>query len=637
MSGLAAILGAAGSAEESAGTAMLGRLNHRGADQHQWWSGEAGRIGVCRWNWELGSGFADGMLILEQGSLIVAADASLYYVQDLMVALNSVGVVPQGNSPSHLIAAAYLAWADRLVDHLEGDYAFVIWDRQQQRLLAARDFAGSRPLYFASAGSRLILASTPVAVVAHPAVSRELNLLSIAEDLIGSSSMALTDTAFSSVQRLPAGWRLDWEPGRTASLIRCWSPPRFEQDPSIDPSEAAGELRRVLGSAVGQRMDRLRPTAVWTSGGYDSPAIFALAASAARTDQLPAAFPVSMSYPPGDPGREDELIQKVGDFVGSPIHWLDIATVPGLPDPWKWAEERDDPFAHPYEEWNRALARVSREAGARVILGGNGGDQFFGVSPVFLADLFRTGRWPTLIAEIRGLGFGSADWKSLFHWAIQPSLPAPLMGLAKLVRGGRPLRAHLQSPIPDWLTIDRQTANKLWDRQWNYGLRETGESLSSAETRWYLSSSFGQRIATSVVGFAQQTGVEARSPMYDLRVLEFMAKRPRIDRFANGETKRLLRKAMVGVLPDEHLAPRKTRTGLPSAYLHRVRLAALPAWWESLDKRLLLHDLGLVSLADFQAGMGRFLQRPEWEGRLGGQLFNILVAEFWLRAHSGLK
>ena len=634
MSGIAAVLGAPTATERANAEAMLARLRTRGADQTAWWSGESELIGVCRADWELGRSFAGGVMVLEEEHLVIAADASLYYIDDLRRALRGVEASPRGDSPSHLIAAAYRAWGDRMLDHLEGDYAFLIWDRQRRRLLAARDFAGSRPLYFSYANGRLIMASSPVAVVAHPGVPRTLNRLAIGEDLIGTSSMAVGETAFSAVERLPPGSKLVWQAGGAPRTELFWDPPRFERDEGPGQAEAAEELKALLQTAVAERLAVDGATAVWTSGGYDSPAVFALGLAAGKAAGRGPVFPVSMSYPAGDPGREDELIEAVGKFVGSGIHWIDIAEVPGLPDPWIWADRRDEPFAHPYEEWNRALAATSREGGARVVLGGNGGDQFFGVSPVFLADLLRAGRWRELVAEAHGLGFRRGDFRSLFHWAVQPVLPPALLGAAAFIRGGRPLRAHLQSPVPDWLTIDSATARSLLGRQWHYGLRRPDETFGSAETRWYLTSAFGQRIATSVVGFAQQTGVEARSPMYDRRVIEFMARRPRADRFAQGETKRLLRRAMRGVLPDEHLAPRTARTGLPSAYLHRVRLAALPAWLESLGKTLQLSELGLVRSAELMRAMERFLRNPAWEGRLGGQLFNILSAEFWIRAHS---
>lgn len=634
MSGIAVVLGAHGQGEESAGRAMLENLRFRGGDQSQWWIGDTGLIGVCRAAWELGADFAAGVLVLEEPQLVVAADASLYYVDELRRALRGAGVRPAGDSPSHLIAAAYRAWGPDFADALEGDFAFVVWDRARRRLVAARDFAGARPLYFARAGDRLVLASTPTAVAAHPAVSRELNPLALAEDLIGASSMAVQETAFRAVERLPAGARLTWQPGSAPRIDRFWEPPRFDRIEGPEADEAAEQLRALLRAAVRERLATAGPSAVWMSGGYDSPAVFALAQSARGHGTRGPVIPVSMSYPKGDPGREDELIEAVGGHLGARIQWVDSAAVPGLPEPWAWAARREEPFAHPYEEWNRALAAGSRDTGARVILGGNGGDQFFGGSPVFLADLLRAGRWRDLWGEARAIGLGGRNYRDFFHWAIQPALPAALLDLARRARGGRPLRAHLQSAVPGWLGLDQATVQALWQRQWHYGLRRQDETFGSAETAWYLQASFGQRVVSSVVGILQQAGVEARSPMYDRRVIEFMARRPREDRFARGETKHLLRRAMAGLLPAEHLAPRSTRTGLPSAYLHRARLAALPLWAEAAGSHLRLADLGLVNASGLRAALRRFLGNPEWEGKLGGQLFNLFAAEFWIRSHT---
>src|SRR5262249_45146455 len=126
---------------------MMARCANRGADESEQWISEGALLSVGRFAWEMGPDFSDGVLVLDDGSAILAADASLYYREDLKKALVQAGVHPEGNSPSHLIAAAYRAWDVNLVDRLEGDFAFVLWDRRKQRLIAARDFAGSRPLY----------------------------------------------------------------------------------------------------------------------------------------------------------------------------------------------------------------------------------------------------------------------------------------------------------------------------------------------------------------------------------------------------------------------------------------------------------------------------------------------------------
>jgi asparagine synthase (glutamine-hydrolysing) len=633
VSGLIAVVGAPGSAEDGAGRLMLARAASRGPDLARWWSGEDGLLGVCRAEWELAPDFADGAMVLDRHPVVLVADASLYYRDDLRRALRGAGIRLEGNSPTHLIAAAYQAWGSGLLDVIEGDYAFVLWDRHQRQLLAARDFAGTRPLFFAHVGDRLILGSSLTAVAEHPAVPRDLNRMALAEDLVGASSTAVRETAFHSVERLPAGSRLLWRPGTAPRVERFWEPPRFERGDGPPSREAAEQLRAVLRAAVRERLADDGPTAVWTSGGFDSPSVFALAHSAARQAGRRPVVPVSMSYPVGDPGREDELVEAVARLARVPIHWVRIGDVPGLPDPRHWGQRRDQPFAHPYEEWNRALARGTREAGARVIMGGNGGDQFFSVSPVFLADLARSGRWLELASEAKAIGFRWRSLRELFHWAIQPALPAAALGLAKRLRGGRPLRPHLATAAPDWLGLSPSCRAALSQRQWTYALRRPDESLGSAESAWYLTTTFGQRICAMVAEIALTEGAEVRSPMYDRRVMEFMARRPREDRYSLGETKILLRQAMQGLLPAEHLAPRPRRTGLPSAYLHRVRREALPRWAETAGGQFRLADLGLVQPESIAVALARYLGNPRWEGSLGSELFNLFSTEFWLRAH----
>src|SRR5690606_40022606 len=101
---------------------------------------------------------------------------SLYYRRDLVRALEAAGVHPRSDTPSHLILAAYRAWGEECVDRLEGDYAFVIWDRARRRAFAARDFGAKRPLHYAELGTELVIASSIGGVVAHPRCPATLNL-----------------------------------------------------------------------------------------------------------------------------------------------------------------------------------------------------------------------------------------------------------------------------------------------------------------------------------------------------------------------------------------------------------------------------------------------------------------------------
>jgi hypothetical protein len=183
------------------------------------------------------------------------------------------------------------------------------------------------------------------------------------------------------------------------------------------------------------------------------------------------------------------------------------------------------------------------------------------------------------------------------------------------------------------MALDPRTVAELRERQWSYHHRRPGETTGSAETSWYLQALFGQRVGALVAGLAQQAGVEARSPLYDRRVIEFVARRPREDRFSRGETKRLLRASMNGLLPAAVLTRRRDRTGVAVEYLRKSRRAALPGWAEVIGAELRLSELGLVRAADLRAAQARYLSTPRWEGTLGGELFNVYSAEFWVRAH----
>jgi asparagine synthase (glutamine-hydrolysing) len=610
---------------------MLAASRRRGGDRSRIWSSDDGLIGVTRAEWEMGPDFADGELVLERGQLVVATDARLYYREDLRRAVRSAGARAESDSSSQLIASAYMAWGTGMCQPLEGDFAFVLWDRQRRQLVAACDFAGTRPLHFAWTGGRLILASSLTGVLAHPAVSREINRLAVAEQLIGASSTCVEETVYRAIQRVPAGARLTWQPGQAPVIQRFWEPPIFDREDGVGAAEAAEQLRAVLRGAVRERLATSGSTAVLTSGGYDSPSILALGQMAARQAGSGPVVPVSMSYPEGDPGREDELITAVANRLNLRVQWTDVADVPGFPDALTWAREREEPFAHQYDQWNRVLHRRARQVDARVVLGGNGGDQFFSVSPVFLADLCRSGHWLELAREASALGLGRRIG-DLLHWTMQPLLPAGVLRMARHV-SGKALRPHLQSRMPAWLDLDAATVEALRERQWSYALRRPGETFASAETAWYLTTSFGQRICSIVTAIGLDEGLETRSPMYDRRVIEFMARRPRVDRFSQGEAKRLLRRAMAGVLPESHLVARRTRTGLPHRYLQRARREAIPAWSQALGGRTLLGDLGLVDVTALQRAAHRYLSNPRWEGTLGTELFNVFSAEFWLAEH----
>ncbi|HEX6533538.1 MAG TPA: asparagine synthase-related protein [Gemmatimonadaceae bacterium] len=618
---------------ESVARRMLDRMRTRGADRVAVWRGEGALLAVARHEWEMHPDFSGDALVVEDDDLVVAADASVYYRADLRRALDRRGVAAAGDTPSHLVLAAYRAWGDDCAARLEGDFAYIVWNRKTRRLCAARDFSGKRTLYYAEPGDTLIVASTISAVVAHPQCPGDFNYTSLAETA-GGLFAASHETCYAAVRALPAGWTLARREGGRghAELRRHWSPPPMRERDDLSFEEGAEALRELLVRSVMERTVSGGPTSVWLSGGWDSTAVFGAGKEGARRlgESTRELLPVSMSYPPGDPGREDELIQAVADHWGARVHWVNIADVPFFDRPAERAARRDEPFAHPFEMWHRALARGSRAVGSRVALEGVGGDQLFQVSEVFLADLLRAGRWGELAREWREKGMRGTGFRNFFRWAVQPLLPAPALAIARVLRRGRPLVGHLERRPPEWLDAGFVRRHRLEERERAFTPQRRRGTCAAYETEWYLTHPYFPRVFGLASAFALEEGVEIRSPLYDRRVIEFALTRPRWERSSGPETKRLLRAAVRGLLPDVVLAPRPARTGGTGGYFDRSMRERFPALQNEMLSDSVLVRAGIIDAYRFRQLGTSYVKGGS--GQLGVNLFFTLQTELWLRA-----
>ena len=636
---MSAILGIfpspAGAASRAVAERMLRAMKARGADSYGIWREEDGGalLAAARYTWELEPGFSDGILVLAEDDVVVAADASIYYRDDLRRALKSEGIVPERDSASHLILAAYRAWGDACAARLEGDFAYIVWSRRDRRVCAARDFAGKRTLFFAELGGTLVIASSIGGVLAHPDCPREIDLAEVAA-AAGGLFGATVESCYTAVRNVPAGFTLS-RAERGTALSRHWSPPP-EAKGSAVPSfeEAAAELRVRLERAALERVPPHGDVSIWLSGGWDSPAVFGAGQAALRASSDPRSLlPVSVSYPPGDPGREDELIQAAADHWHVPVHWLDIRKIPFFDHPAERAAARDEPFGHAFEMWHRSLARGSRSVGARVAFDGVGGDQLFQVSEVYFADLLRSGHWLELRREWKAKRMSGTGFRSFFRQAVQPLLGERSLRLAAALRGGRPLVGYLERRAPSWIRAEVVASNGLEARERNASLRQRRISCVRHETNWYLTYPYFPRVFGLASAMALEEGVELRSPLYDARVIELALQRPRWERSSGTETKRLLRRAVTGLLPERLLAPRSAKTGTTGAYFDRSMREGFPSLCQEFLRCSELEASGMIDAEELRQSATAYLQQRAANGQVGVNLFFTLQAELWLRAH----
>jgi len=186
--------------------------------------------------------------------------------------------------------------------------------------------------------------------------------------------------------------------------------------------------------------------------------------------------------------------------------------------------------------------------------------------------------------------------------------------------------------IPPWITPAFAVEHGLEELTRSPVVRRPGESLAACETQWHLRTPWVPAILSCLSSMALEYGVEIRSPLYDRRVVEFAATRPRAERSQGGETKRLLRASMRGLLPDNVLAPRASRTGMTLGYFHRSMHAGLATVLLETFKESLLAESGVIDIKQFWQAAGRYLKSQD--ANSGVELFLTLQAELWLRAHA---
>ncbi len=627
MTAIAAVFGARGASAEPEVRAMLAAMADRGAERRAVVSREGAVVGVTRDAWQSGTAFAGQTLVGEAGDLIVVADASVYYRDDLRRALRDGGQPEESEEPSALILAAYRAWGDAAPARLEGDFAWLVWDRQRARLCAARDFSASRPLHYALIDGTLVVASSVAGVLAHPRCPRTVNLPNVGAVAAGLFADA-EQTAWEAVRSVPAGHTLTWSAKEGVRVTRHWTVPEIETGRGPAFEEAAVELRRLLQAAAAERTVPNRETGVWLSGGYDSTAIYACTLQAIRESGADNGVrPVSVQYPKGDAGYEDDYIQAVTDQWGQPTRFLPIESIPFFDRPVERALTRTEPFAHPYEMFNRALARTSRSEGARVALVGKGGDELFSTTSYYIADLLRRGRLVAFAREWMRRP-GKSVW-SFVHYAVAPSLPLRVRKAAAVVRGGRPLHHYLDRVVPAWIRPDFLRKHRIVEHEEAHTPRVPRGGVSANEAHWALSYAFNARVFQEVADIALSEGVEIRTPIFDARVIAFALSRPREERAAGTQTKYLLRRAMRGLLPDGVLAARRTRTGVTTTYMANAMTDALDAQLTAVLAAPVLDAAGVIDGAAFREAWASGTARA---GGLGGlSLFLTLQAELWSR------
>lgn len=483
----------------------------------------------------------------------IVLNGEIYNYVELRQELEAGGARFRTRSDTEVLVEAYRRWGVGCFERCAGFWAVVLYDARRRAVLLARDRIGKAPLYVAQRAGALWFASEIKSLFAGAGRTGFAAREQAVADFIALGCRDIDhETFYEGITSFPSAAYAWLEPDGTYAAHPYWQVPTTRlAERDITPGAAAAGLRERLAEALRIRLRADVPVALGLSGGMDSSALAALAASAglritaytiafprSSADELPYARAVQRHYPSLIEQRVVE--QPLTDF-------FDAADA--------YVAHMDEPFHSPNMLTNQRVFRRMADDGSRACVDGGGGDEVLAGYPgvtymPFLEELLRRGDLRRLHRECVAFSeapvqpFGPAYWRrlgALLRYATRRRLPARVVWAwharrdaqlaAAGVRLGRQPRAMPNSDLA------RILIEKMTHWQMNYWMRSG--NLSS-----------------------MGVPLEVRNPFLDHRVVEYAYRLPLTYLVRDGWLKWILRVATADLLPAE-VVWRPNKMGLP--------------------------------------------------------------------------
>ncbi len=555
------------------------------------------------------------------GQLSITFNGEIYNFQELRATLEQRGHAFQTRTDTEVILAAYREFDVDCLQHLNGMFAFAIWDARRQRLFMARDRAGKKPLYYRIDGDGLAFASEPKAFLADPGFTPVPDPVALSAYLT-YQYVPTPLSAFQGVTRVPPAHYVVVENGKI-STERYWRL-RYASKTHMSEDDAAAVLLEKIRDAVRIRLISDVPLGAFLSGGIDSGAIVALMAQ--LSTEPVKTFSIGFEEKAFD---ELEYARLVADryhtdhreFVVRPEA---MELLPRLV--WHYNEPFADSSAIP----TFVLSELTRRH-VTVALNGDAGDENFAGYERYRANALAQhyDRMPAAVRRPIG--------------RIAQLMPRSARSGSLLARGRRFAEAVSESPerryarwmahFPQSLKLELcrpefievcgdDSANILVNAYAASDAPDFIDATLDVDVNNYLPDDLLVKVDIATMAH----GLEGRSPLLDPNVMEFAASLPSSFKIRNGVKKYILKKAV--------------RTLLPSAIIDRPKMGfgvPLEAWFRNELKEMAFDVLLSRQMRErnyFNESFVRRLLEEHTKGLASWhyQLWNLLMLELWHRA-----
>ena len=491
----------------------------------------------------------------EDGSVTIVFNGEIYNFLELKPLLEARGHRFKTNSDTEAIVHAYEEFGPECLKYLRGMFAFAIWDANARSLFVARDRAGKKPLYYTiTPKGTLVFGSELKALLEHPDVVRELN----AEALDAYITLGYVPdplSIFQHVHKLPPGHYLTFSDG-IVSLKQYWDFDFHAAEP-LPEKDYIEELRTLLDDSVRLRLISDVPLGAFLSGGIDSSTIVAIMAR--HMGQPVKTFSIGFHEDSYNELKYARLTAK--KFSTDHHEFFVTPDVCSIVDELAW--HFDEPFADSSAIPTYMVSKLAREH-VTVILSGDGGDELFAGYTRYVVDRKR-----------EGFGLLPRPLRERVMRPLSQHLPHATWGRNYLHNISLDAISRYLDSVSVFTSLNRKSiytadfSNKLGPASYVSRLfqklvdevdsDEPLDRLLYLDSKTYLPGD----ILTKVDRMSMAVSLEARAPLLDHKLIEFVTRVPASFKLAGFETKYLLKKAVQDLVPPEILHRPKQGFGVP--------------------------------------------------------------------------
>ncbi|HAQ07591.1 MAG TPA: asparagine synthetase B, partial [Bacillus bacterium] len=345
---------------------------------------------------------------------VITADAIIDNREELFEKLQVERSKQKIMPDSQLILLAYYKWGEESPKHLVGDFAYMIWDERNQKLFGARDFSGSRTLYYYKDHERFAFCTTIMPLFSVPGAKKELNEQWIAEFLaipVNFESVDPSSTTYKQIEQLAPSHSISISNGKVINTRYCYLLEGNKKLKLKSDEEYEEAFRDVFQKAVTSRIRTHLNVGAHLSGGLDSGSVVSFASKALKRENKRL---TTFSYVPVD-GFEDwthksriaderPYVKATVNYVGNiNDRYLSFAERSPYTEIDDWLETMEMPYKF-FENtfWLRGIYEQARNENIGILLNGQRGNWTISWGPVldFYASQIRKMNWINLYQEL---------------------------------------------------------------------------------------------------------------------------------------------------------------------------------------------------------------------------------------------